>query len=597
MSTTVTQSFTDRLNLTFTGAGLTSEYHCYAADLPQGEPLGLCIQLHGDAAWEFLNPGSTYSFAGNDGMVRNARYRKFLFVPVLAPPSDNVWWTNGSANSNYLNALINAIKSAYNIDNTRMWVAGFSGGGEQMSYWLMPNHGSQFEQGGGGVFIAGGGRSEAGQPNPFSTAFRNNVKCNWWVGEDDLDGGGGWNTLNAVRNGYQWYTDRGCDTTKHEEPGVTHALSGRFGPILGRYLDEAEGQPTIGSWTYTRIGDHPTVGNADLARWEGYVHNIPHVQLRSTSAASVTLGSGGYAREGQPSYSTAFLSIDTPVAKASVAWHIEAQLLAGGKVVLGGQERLPEAHGSSISSTGNGFQYDPPNLAVSVEGTGLRLNWDESPTEGVGEYTVYRRTPPNGNVFDPNTNPFATSSNTTYLDSTPVQGTQYEYQVFGSTIVNDPPPTSDRTEDEAGVESRLFTQHNVARTNPGAFGYGGLTPVDTVLWVNDVAEVCRSWSDYMAATDDFKHNPNFSSEVLYWTALAENIAYMTVSGYTPTQVADVLIQLWMDSTDHRNAIMTERYKQIGIGASYASNGRCYATVIFRDPTSSAPPGSTTYGEG
>jgi uncharacterized protein YkwD len=167
-----------------------------------------------------------------------------------------------------------------------------------------------------------------------------------------------------------------------------------------------------------------------------------------------------------------------------------------------------------------------------------------------------------------------------------------------ATLVPAPPADAARlrTGQEQAIESRLFDRHNVARSDPGAFGYASLGTRSPFRWAEDMAEVARAWSDEMARTGNFRHNPNFSTQVKHWTLVGENIAVVSVSGRTDRQIADVMMQLWMDSQGHRTNIMNPRFTQVGIGVSGASNGRVYATVLFREPTSSAPRGSTSYPE-
>jgi len=153
-----------------------------------------------------------------------------------------------------------------------------------------------------------------------------------------------------------------------------------------------------------------------------------------------------------------------------------------------------------------------------------------------------------------------------------------------------------RTSDEQRVEQRLFDNHNQARTNPGAYGYGSLTTRSTLRWASDVADIARAWSDEMARTGDFKHNPNWPTEVCCWTTTGENIIWSTNYPWygTREQLADTFMQSWMDSSGHRDNIMHELYTEVGIGATLTSDKRVYVTAVFRRPNSSAPASSTTY---
>jgi len=74
---------------------------------------------------------------------------------------------------------------------------------------------------------------------------------------------------------------------------------------------------------------------------------------------------------------------------------------------------------------------DPANLQFSLQGEDVELTWNASPTSGVTEYAVFRRTPQTGSPFDPESDtPIATTGSTTYTDEDVPEG-EYDYQVFG----------------------------------------------------------------------------------------------------------------------------------------------------------------------
>lgn len=79
-----------------------------------------------------------------------------------------------------------------------------------------------------------------------------------------------------------------------------------------------------------------------------------------------------------------------------------------------------------------GINYDPMNLAVQIAGSTATLTWDASQTPGVTTYTVFRRSPPTGVVFNPAVNtPVTTTATSPYVDTGLATAT-YEWQVFGN---------------------------------------------------------------------------------------------------------------------------------------------------------------------
>jgi uncharacterized protein YkwD len=172
-----------------------------------------------------------------------------------------------------------------------------------------------------------------------------------------------------------------------------------------------------------------------------------------------------------------------------------------------------------------------------------------------------------------------------------------------ATLLAVPPAVAaaDRTADEAAAESTMFDEHNVARSDPGAFGHPDETPVGGLEWAEDVAEVARAWSDEMAATGIFKHNPDFSSETCCWTRVGENIAWVQPVSWwgSPEGAAKQTFQNLMDSDGHRNNIMNGHFDQVGVGVTIDGNDRMWTTVVFRqlrvDPGRVA--GTVTTGSG
>jgi uncharacterized protein YkwD len=91
-----------------------------------------------------------------------------------------------------------------------------------------------------------------------------------------------------------------------------------------------------------------------------------------------------------------------------------------------------------------------------------------------------------------------------------------------------------RTGAEQQAEARMFDQHNRARAKSSDFGYGGETSQKTLRWAEDLAEVARDWSDTMARTGKFRHNPDLATQACCWGSVGENIAY---AGPCPTSAA------------------------------------------------------------
>lgn len=67
-------------------------------------------------------------------------------------------------------------------------------------------------------------------------------------------------------------------------------------------------------------------------------------------------------------------------------------------------------------------------------GSTAQLTWSPSPTPGVVDYAVFRRSPPTGVPFSPATDtPIAVVTGTSYDDQGLPTGS-YEWQVFGRAV-------------------------------------------------------------------------------------------------------------------------------------------------------------------
>jgi hypothetical protein len=236
----------DRTNVAFSAGGLSSQYHVYAGGLDVTQPLGLLLQFHGDGAYEFLHPSSSYSLGGSNGIVAKAREHNLITVPVLSPDKVGsvTWWESGSENADYVEALLAHLRSEYPaIRSDRIWLVGYSGGAQFITQFYLPKHSDTIA--GGGSVVFGGGGSPRVVVKPFASALKSAFPMHWYTGLADDGSGGSYNALRDARAGSAFYRDRGFVVDLETPSGVGHGLSGRFGPIVGRHLaDHADDATT-----------------------------------------------------------------------------------------------------------------------------------------------------------------------------------------------------------------------------------------------------------------------------------------------------------------------------------------------------------------
>jgi len=126
------------------------------------------------------------------------------------------------------------------------------------------------------------------------------------------------------------------------------------------------------------------------------------------------------------------------------------------------------------------------------------------------------------------------------------------------------------------LERRAFELINERRANCN------LLPLK---WSDDVARIARLHSENMANYNFFSHagvdgllvsdRADFFG-INKWQAIGENIAYN--QGFeNPVEFA---VERWMQSPKHRDNLLSNRWKESGIGIAVTANGTYYFTEVF-----------------
>lgn len=129
------------------------------------------------------------------------------------------------------------------------------------------------------------------------------------------------------------------------------------------------------------------------------------------------------------------------------------------------------------------------------------------------------------------------------------------------------------------TEQQILTLVNAERSSRG------LRPLSPH---SEATKVARVKSYDMSKYNYFSHNsPIWGSSFkimkhfdIEYVAAGENIAV----GYSG---ADSVMNGWMNSTGHRNNILSEKFTHLGIGIYCSDNGKMYYTQIFLTPKTSA----------
>ncbi|NCT91336.1 hypothetical protein GXB85_10280 [Cellulomonas sp. APG4] len=135
-------------------------------------------------------------------------------------------------------------------------------------------------------------------------------------------------------------------------------------------------------------------------------------------------------------------------------------------------------------------------------------------------------------------------------------------------------------------EAQIVGSVNAARER------AGLAPLTVSV---KVATVARGWSQTMASSGSFRHNPSYASQMPSgWSAAGENVAYgyTTVGQYSPATIHENL----MGSSGHRANILKSSYTHLGVGVAFVERGGksyVYVTQNFGAyPAAAAPDGPT-----
>ncbi len=220
--------------------GLRSQFHIYAAQIDPRKPVGLMIQFHGDGAYEFNNPNSTYFLGGPLGLRAEAAKRNMVLLVARTPDVEGsiTWWESGVANADYARDLIQSqALDRYDIDTTRVWLVGYSGGAQFVTKFLLPKYSAMF--GGGGAVIFGGGGRPSITVTPFAPSFVSRFPMHWYTGalDDGTCAGHTYNALGDAQGGSAYYGGLGFTATLETPAGMCHGLSGRAGEVVGAQLD------------------------------------------------------------------------------------------------------------------------------------------------------------------------------------------------------------------------------------------------------------------------------------------------------------------------------------------------------------------------
>lgn len=237
----------DRFRLDFEHEGITGNYHVFAEGLDWDRPVGVVYHFHGDGAFEYENPEYTASC-----MAKVAQEHNLLLVVPRTPDrsGDTTWWEERDLNAEWFVALVEErLEADYDIDRSRTWLTGYSGGAQFISQNLLADH-LDLVPGGGAIMMGGGQAPRSPDAEPTRDQLED-LLLRWDVGTEDdgTDPQARFDALSAAEDGYRWYERQGFEHARiRYREGVDH-FGLPYARILERTLTAAGDEDDIESGT------------------------------------------------------------------------------------------------------------------------------------------------------------------------------------------------------------------------------------------------------------------------------------------------------------------------------------------------------------
>lgn len=197
----------------FSAHGMKSSYHIYTDGIDRTKPVGVLFYFGGDywktqETWVH-NPGGSNLKA----MAAEARKKNMILVVPISPDKKTTgdgitWWEDIDKNGQYFRSLKDSLVRSYGLDTSRVWLAGYSGGAEFITYEVLADRQNWIR--GGGVTLIGGGGA-----NPMQTAPNAAVRSlpvTWHAGSADVKGNTNppeWSAKAAASQGHKVYKNAG----------------------------------------------------------------------------------------------------------------------------------------------------------------------------------------------------------------------------------------------------------------------------------------------------------------------------------------------------------------------------------------------------
>ncbi|MFP4235466.1 MAG: S-layer homology domain-containing protein, partial [Nitriliruptoraceae bacterium] len=158
--------------------------------------------------------------------------------------------------------------------------------------------------------------------------------------------------------------------------------------------------------------------------------------------------------------------------------------------------------------------------------------------------------------------------------------------VLGSQPATAGPATgggADRSGLEVYTEQLLLGLHNEVRRDPSSQGLT-VPPAGELIWSSELSALARDSSDRLASLGRLDHDPAINGSLCCDARVANNIG-TSGSGVDDAAVlrpsAQRLLTAWLNSNDHRQHVLDDRFTHVGLGVTIGQDGRMWATAVFQ----------------
>ncbi|MDO5669870.1 MAG: S8 family serine peptidase [Corynebacterium sp.] len=132
------------------------------------------------------------------------------------------------------------------------------------------------------------------------------------------------------------------------------------------------------------------------------------------------------------------------------------------------------------------------------------------------------------------------------------------------------PGAPEAPEDPAEINAALLQATNQARSRAG---------VPPLQARPELGSLAQDWAETMSRDNRLYHRPDLRRHSNNEYTVSENILYMR--GGTIT--AESIVQVWMNSPQHRANLLNPRHRWLGVGVAESADGTTYAVQNFGTP--------------